>query len=49
MKLGSFALDPNMTRAEADEFLGYLEQSADKMIVLMDQWDELPDHANREG
>jgi hypothetical protein len=49
MKLGSFALDTNMTREEADEFLGYLEQSADRMVWLMDQWDALPDNAGRDA
>lgn len=45
MKLGSFALAPDMTRDEAEEFVGYLEQSADKMILLLDQWDALPQNS----
>ena len=45
MKLGVSALDTGMSGDEAVEFLGYLEQSADKMVVLLDQWEALPEHA----
>lgn len=44
-KLGSFALNSDMSGAEAEEFLAYIEQSADKMLVLMDQWDALTETA----
>jgi signal transduction histidine kinase len=45
LKLGVSALDTGMSGDEAVEFLGYLEQSADKMVVLLDQWESLPEHA----
>lgn len=38
LKLGASVLDDDMPAKESLEFLGYMEQAADKMVVLIDQW-----------
>jgi hypothetical protein len=45
MRLSAFALDKSMAAEDAAEFLGYLESSAEKLLVLIEQWDELPEIA----
>jgi hypothetical protein len=45
MRLSAFALDPSMAASDAAEFLGYLENSADKLLALIEQWDALPEIA----
>ena len=42
LKLGTSALDTGLTREETLEFVEYFEQAADKMVVLLDEYDELP-------
>ena len=41
-------LDQSMSPDDAVEFLGYLENSADKLLVLVEQWDALPEIAASE-
>lgn len=43
MRLSAFALEASMTPDDAAEFLGYLENSADKLLALIEQWDALPE------
>ena len=47
LKLGTSALDTGLTREETLEFVAYFEQAADKMVVLLDQYDALPETAGR--
>jgi hypothetical protein len=42
LKLGTSALDMDLPPAEALEFLAHIEQAADKLVILMEQWDALP-------
>lgn len=42
LSLGIQALDTGLTREEALEFLDYIEQAADKMSVVLDQYEALP-------
>ncbi len=45
LKLGTSALDTGLTREETLEFLDYFDQASDKMIHLMDEYDQLPPEA----
>jgi hypothetical protein len=45
LKLGVSAMDTGLDDAEAVEFLDYIIQASDKMCVLLDQYDLLPDSA----
>jgi hypothetical protein len=42
LKLGTSALDTGLNRTETLEFLDYFDQAADRMCVLLDQFDALP-------
>lgn len=42
MKLGTSVLDMDLPVAEALEFLAQIEQTADKLVILMEKWDALP-------
>ncbi len=49
LKLGTSALDTELSPEEVLEFLYYLDQAADKMVRLIDQLDALPETTMNEN